>query len=78
MQGVPFHRSVHWMAWTRARRQVLAYSDIYCRGEEEIMFGNKTVQIEAHGPEIPVVLLCNPAYPMKQWLQREAMILSVI
>ena len=36
------------------------------------------MQIEAHGPEIPVVLLCNPAYPMKQWLQREAMIFSVI
>ena len=36
------------------------------------------MQIEAHVPEIPVVLLCNPAYPMKQWLQREAMILSVI
>ena len=62
----------------RARFHVLAYSDFYCRGEEEIIFGNKTVQIEANGPEIPVVLLFNPAYPMMQWLQREAMILSVI
>ena len=46
--------------------RVLAYSVFYCRDEEEILFGNKTVQIEAHGPEIPVVLLCKPAYLMKQ------------
>ena len=31
--------------------RVLAYSDFYYRDEEEILFGNKTVQIKAHGPE---------------------------
>ena len=46
--------------------RVLAYSDFYCRDEEEILFGNKTVQIETHGIEIPVVLLCKPAFLMKQ------------
>ena len=34
---------------------------------EEILFGNRIVQIEAHRPEIPVGLRGNPAYmkPMK-------------
>ena len=69
-----------YIGWPRHMHgaRVPTYSDFYCRGEAEILFGNKSVQIEAHGPEIPVVHLCNPAYPMKQWLQREAMILSVI
>ena len=29
--------------------RVLANSDIYCQGEEETLFGNRTMQTETHG-----------------------------
>ena len=65
MQGVPFYRCVHQMALLVYGARVLANPDFYCQGEEEILLGNRIVQIEAN---VPVVLLGNPAYPMKQWL----------
>ena len=63
-----YYRDEEEIGWPRLVHdaRVLAYSDFYYRDEQEILFGNKTVQIEAHGPEIPVVLLCKPAYLMKQ------------
>ena len=56
-------------------RVLAANSDtcIYCRGEEETLFRNRTVQIEAHaGPDIPVPGISD------EEVDTEAIILSLI
>ena len=75
MQGVCDHRYLFtdvYIGWPGRVHdaRVLANSDIYRRGEAGTLIENRTVQVEANGPEIPVVLLGDPAYPMKQWLQK--------
>ena len=51
--------------------RVLVNSDNYRQGKNGTLFGNRTSEVKVN--EIPVILLEDVAYPMRQWLQKPFM-----